>query len=102
MEQGYHIMLHILDTARFGLTLEHGRKKVEEINISCNINEDIRVPRSCHACTSPTCAEGKCPVTLQRIAAFKKKKAVEELTLRILLAINLGCTVYSILLSDEQ
>ena len=35
-------------------------------------------------------------------AAFKKKKAVEELTLRILLAINLGCTVYSILLSDEQ
>ena len=69
--------LSYADTVKYGLALEQGRKKVEEINTNRNKHEDSRVarleeqvrrlqtkpgtPGSCQTCTRPTHAEGECP-----------------------------------------
>ena len=69
--------LSYADTVKYGLALEQGRKKVEEINTNRNKHEDSRVARleeqvrrlqtkpgtsgSCQTCTRPTHAEGECP-----------------------------------------
>ena len=69
--------LSYADTVKYGLALEQGRKKVEEINTNRNKHEDSRVARleeqvrrlqtkpgtsgSCQTCTMPTHAEGECP-----------------------------------------
>ena len=66
------------DTVKYGLALEQGRKKVDEINTNRTRQEDTRVARleeqvrrlqttrpstsgSCQTCTRPTHAEGYCP-----------------------------------------
>ena len=70
--------LSYADTVKYGLALEQGRKKVDEINTSCARHEDTRVARleeqvrrlqtskpgskgSCRTCTRPTHGEGECP-----------------------------------------
>ena len=70
--------LSYADTVKYGLALEQGRKKVEEINTNRNKQEDTRVSRleeqvrrlqttrsstsgSCLTCTRPTHTEGECP-----------------------------------------
>jgi hypothetical protein len=70
--------LSYADTIRYGLALEQGRKKVEEINMGRDKHEVSRVARleeqvrrlqtdkastsvSCQTCTRPTHASGECP-----------------------------------------
>ena len=66
------------DTVKYGLALEQGRKKVDDINTNRTRQEDARVARledqvkrlqtaktntagSCQTCTRPTHGEGDCP-----------------------------------------
>ena len=70
--------LSYADTVKYGLALEQGRKKVDEINTSRHKHEDTRVARleeqvrrlqtgkastagACKTCTRPTHGEGECP-----------------------------------------
>ena len=70
--------LSYADTIRYGLSLEQGRKKVDEINTLRGNHDDPRVARleeqvrrlqtskpgssgSCRTCTRPTHADGECP-----------------------------------------
>ena len=70
--------LSYADTVKYGLALEQGRKKVEEINTSRHKHEDTRVARleeqvrrlqtgkastagACQTCTRPTHGDAECP-----------------------------------------